>query len=235
MLAAEGFRGVLTDRAVNALRARGVLRDPQRAASRARLEELLPPHGVAASESLLAFEQHAGGLCVSRDQGEHSWLGPALEIEGGVLPHDGLVPIGAFSRGLYFMAADGAILADDGVVERFVFADSWRIFLERFALGHEAPDVIPGGRPATARASPRTWATRWRGPSASRARPSSATGRSTFWTSDDLVIWSTPAYLEFCVSPCILYADEPAVIEQALAWIQANHPELSIERSEATR
>jgi hypothetical protein len=57
----------------------------------------------------------------------------------------------------------------------------------------------------------------------------------SFWTSDDLVIWSTPAYLEFCVSPCILYADEPAVIEQALLWIQANHPELSIERSEAAR
>ncbi|WP_437945143.1 hypothetical protein WME98_29790 [Sorangium sp. So ce296] len=50
-----------------------------------------------------------------------------------------------------------------------------------------------------------------------------------------MVIWSTPAYLEFCVSPCILYADEPAVIEQALLWIQANHPELSIERSEAAR
>ncbi|WP_433933977.1 hypothetical protein AB3662_05980 [Sorangium cellulosum] len=44
------------------------------------------------------------------------------------------------------------------------------------------------------------------------------------------MIWSTPAYLEFCVSPCILYTDEPAVIEQALVWIQANHPELSIER-----
>ncbi|KYF60850.1 hypothetical protein BE11_35865 [Sorangium cellulosum] len=40
-------------------------------------------------------------------------MGPALEIEGGVLPRDGLVPIGASSRGLYFMASDGAILADD--------------------------------------------------------------------------------------------------------------------------
>ncbi|WP_437711772.1 hypothetical protein WMF45_41285 [Sorangium sp. So ce448] len=134
MLAAEGFRGVLTDRAVNALRARGVLRDPQRTASRARLAELLAPHGVAAGEPLLAFEQHAGGLCVSRDQGELYWLGPALEIEGSVLPRDGLVPTGAFSKGLYFMATDGAIVADDGVVERFVFADSWHIFLERFAV-----------------------------------------------------------------------------------------------------
>ncbi|KYF48203.1 hypothetical protein BE04_13435 [Sorangium cellulosum] len=40
-------------------------------------------------------------------------MGPALEIEGGVLPRDGLVPIGAFSRGLYFMASEGAILADE--------------------------------------------------------------------------------------------------------------------------
>ncbi|WP_437587816.1 hypothetical protein [Sorangium sp. So ce1000] len=235
MLAAEGFRGVLTDRAVNALRARGVLRDPQRAASRARLEELLAPHGVAASEPLLAFEQHAGGLCVSRDQGEHYWLGPALELEGGVLPRGGLVPIGAFSRGLYFMAADGAILADDGVMERFVFADSWRIFLERFALGHEAPDVIPGW-PARHCAS----LSEDVGDALARAlgvprAPELSDRTQSFWTSDDLVIWSTPAYLEFCVSPCILYADEPAVIEQALAWIQANHPELSIERSEATR
>ncbi|WP_437910567.1 hypothetical protein WME95_22820 [Sorangium sp. So ce327] len=235
MLAAEGFRGVLTDRAVNALRARGVLRDPQRAASRARLEELLAPHGVAASEPLFAFEQHAGGLCVSRDHGEHTWLGPALEIEGGVLPRNGLVPIGAFSRGLYFMAADGAILADDGVVERFVFADSWRIFLERFALGHEAPDVIPEW-PARHRAS----LSEDVGEALARAlgvprAPELSDQTQSFWTSDDLVIWSTPAYLEFCVSPCILYADEPAVIEQALAWIQANHPELSIERSEATR
>ncbi|WP_437276390.1 hypothetical protein WME90_34795 [Sorangium sp. So ce375] len=235
MLAAEGFRGVLTDRAVNALRARGVLRDPQRTASRARLEELLAPHGVAASESLLAFEQHAGGLCVSRDQGEHYWLGPALELEGGVLPRDGLVPIGAFSRGLYFMASDGAILADDGVMERFVFADSWRIFLERFALGHEAPDVIPGW-PARHCAS----LSEDVGDALARAlgvprAPELSDRTQSFWTSDDLVIWSTPAYLEFCVSPCILYADEPAVIEQALAWIQANHPELSIERSEATR
>ncbi|WP_437328276.1 hypothetical protein [Sorangium sp. So ce381] len=235
MLAAEGSRGVLTDRAVNALRARGVLRDPQRAASRARLEELLAPHGVVASESLLAFEQHAGGLCVSRDQGEHTWLGPALELEGGVLPRGGLVPIGAFSRGLYFMAADGAILADDGVMERFVFADSWRIFLERFALGHEAPDVIPGW-PARHRAS----LSEDVGEALARAlgvprAPELSDRTQSFWTSDDLVIWSTPAYLEFSVSPCILYADEPAVIEQALAWIQANHPELSIERSEAMR
>ncbi|WP_437999642.1 amidohydrolase family protein [Sorangium sp. So ce185] len=34
-------------------------------------------------------------------------MGPALEIEGGVLPRDGLVPIGAFSRGLYFKTRFG--------------------------------------------------------------------------------------------------------------------------------
>ncbi|WP_433933976.1 hypothetical protein AB3662_05975 [Sorangium cellulosum] len=105
-------------------------------------------------------------------------MGPAPEIEGGVLPRDGLVPIGAFSRGLYFMASDGAILAADGVGERVVFADSWRIFLERFALGHEAPDVIPGWPARHCASLSEDVGKALAQALGVRARPSSATGRS---------------------------------------------------------
>ncbi len=145
-------------------------------------------------------------------------MGPARD-RGRRPARDGLGADRRLLQGLYFtMASGGAILADDGVVERFVFADSWRIFLERFALGRGRQGVIPEvaalreplrGRGQGAGAGP------WR-----PARPSDRT-RVVLDERRPGNLVDARLHLEVLRVPLYPLRGRPAVIEQALVWIQA--------------
>ncbi|MBN2197049.1 MAG: hypothetical protein JW751_29865 [Polyangiaceae bacterium] len=147
LLATEPLEGHVSARCLAWIRAHRITRDPAATLPRQDLERELRARGLPAYPPALEFEAVAGGLWVPGKHGRHP-LGVSLALREQESSAEGLVPFGSISGpGGYFMDARGHLVVDDFVQDLTFVAASWRILLERLALGHDYLEVAaPEGR-----------------------------------------------------------------------------------------
>ncbi len=218
--------GALSPRALAWLEARSAVRDPERTAPPATLRALCAERGMEVPEAAFDFEESFGGVGIPGDAGV-SWFGVAqglLRAPSPGLDQGGAVPIGDFPSGGYWMDAQGRILADDGVMERFLIAQDWRRLVERFAIGQEYPRAAftwPGRfavEPVEDIAAGLAAAL-----GAARVDELSDDCQAVYQR-DDIALWAPPAFAEMSAAPCTVVCSGLTSIRAVLETLRDHFP-----------